>query len=303
MIGDNPDWKNPEYDDNKWENIYVPGAWENQGFHGYDGYAWYRKTLIIPNVTERTNYYLDLGYIDDVDQAYINGNPIGKTGSFPPDYSTAYRAHRLYSIPNDLFNETNKITIAIRVYDEIGEGGIISGNIGIWYDKFSLFPDLDLKGEWKFRPGRCSDPRDIQWKYDTWNDIHVPGAWEEQGYKNLDGVACYAKQFSLNGQFDGKRMVLLAGKIDDLDMVYINGKLVGQSGDFLPSTLDQRRDQYRLLRGYYLPDDVLNQNGKNIIVIRVLDVMGQGGIWEGPVGLITQENYIQYWRKKRNSSF
>jgi len=303
MIGDNIQWKNNDFDDSKWETIYVPEPWENQGFNGYNGYAWYRKTFILPNISDKSKYYLKLGFIDDVDQTYINGIMVGKTGSFPPNYSTAYRAQRLYSIPNELLTKTNRITVAVRVYDDIGEGGIVQGNIGIWVDKNSLFPDLDLEGFWKFSPGKCADPTDTQWGYDTWKEIIVPGAWEGQGYKDLDGIACYAKQFKLDGQFNHERMVLLMGRIDDLDMVYVNGILVGQSGEFLPSTVEQYSDEYKQFRGYYLPENVLNQTGNNIIVVRVLDVYGQGGIWDGPVGLITQDNYIKYWRAKRNTSF
>jgi len=301
MIGDMPEWKNKDFNDDGWEEIYAPKPWEDQGFHGYDGYAWYRKTFVVPNIAERSNYYLDLGYIDDVDQTYVNGILIGKTGNFPPAYSTAYRAHRLYPIPYEIFSVSNKITVAVRVFDEIGEGGIIQGNIGIWLEKTSLFPDLDLKGIWKFEPGRCSDPENDNWTYNSWNEILVPGAWEDQGYKNLDGVACYAKQFKLEGQFDHKRMVLLMGRIDDLDMVYVNGVLIGESGEFNSSTVDRRPEMYKQQRGYFIPEGILNQYGNNIIVVRVLDTYGQGGIWDGVVGLITQENYINYWRSKRNS--
>ena len=41
-IGDNPEWASPKYKDYNWEKIYVPAKWENEGFNGYDGFAWYR---------------------------------------------------------------------------------------------------------------------------------------------------------------------------------------------------------------------------------------------------------------------
>jgi sialate O-acetylesterase len=83
-IGDNADWALPDYDDSDWERIYVPGTWEEQGFHGFDGYAWYRTTFYLNDFDHRSNYYLDLGFIDDVDEVYINGKRVGRTGSFPP---------------------------------------------------------------------------------------------------------------------------------------------------------------------------------------------------------------------------
>ena len=39
------------------------------------------------------------------------------------------------------------------------------------------------------------------------------------------------------------------------------------------------------------------RNEKNIIAVRVFDSGRDGGIYEGPVGLITQTKYIDYWRK------
>lgn len=303
MIGDDPEWKNPAYDDKNWDEINVPGSWENQGFYGYDGYAWYRKTFIIPNSSDRYRYYLDLGYIDDVDQTYVNGELVGSTGNFPPNYSTAYTALRQYSIPPGVIKKTNKITIAIRVYDDIGEGGIIQGQILLKVDKNPLIADLDLEGLWKFKTGNCHPADSQSSDFTSWNQILVPGTWEDQGYKDYDGVACYAKEFDLSGQFEGKKMVLLLGQIDDLDMTYLNGVLIGQSGEFNASTAENMRDTYKQFRGYYIPESILNENGKNVIQVKVLDIYGKGGIWNGTIGLITQDNYIKYWRAKRNESY
>ena len=47
-IGDDTAWASPYFKDNDWEKIKVPAMWEDQGFHGYNGYAWYRKTFDVP---------------------------------------------------------------------------------------------------------------------------------------------------------------------------------------------------------------------------------------------------------------
>ena len=72
-IGDKPGWANPDFDDRNWESIRVPAPWESRGFHGYDGYAWYRTSFTLPASTGGDNLYLSLGYIDDVDEVYLNG--------------------------------------------------------------------------------------------------------------------------------------------------------------------------------------------------------------------------------------
>ena len=97
-------------------------------------------------------------------------------------------------------------------------------------------------------------------------------------------------------------MVLMLGRIDDLDMVFLNGTLIGQSGAFRRETVYDRSDMFKQFRAYYVPIDILDDYGKNILVVKVLDAGGLGGIWEGTVGLITQNNYIEYWRNKRRSS-
>src|SRR5690606_33114607 len=50
-IGDDKTWASENYNDENWETIKVPSSWENEGFHGYDGYAWYRKHFSLPEGT------------------------------------------------------------------------------------------------------------------------------------------------------------------------------------------------------------------------------------------------------------
>lgn len=300
-IGDNSSWAEPTYDDSKWESIFVPKMWEEQGFNGYDGYAWYRNSFTFPSVNSKANYYLQLGYIDDVDKVYLNGKMIGQTGSFPPNFSTAYNANRIYSIPSSLINKNGSNLLAVKVYDAMGEGGIIHGDIALMVVNTPV-PDLDLQGKWKFKTTNGDGTKPASLNYESWGEIVVPGYWDDQGYKFYDGIATYVKEFTLKGQFENDKMVLLLGKIDDLDQVYLNGVLVGQSINFDDKSVGQYSQMYKQFRGYYLPGGVLNQNGKNVLIVKVYDEVNQGGIYEGPVGLITQENYIQYWRNKKNIS-
>lgn len=293
-IGDRQEWANPNFNDSDWEWVDVPSAWENQGFHGYNGYAWYRKTFNKKQLPENQALYLQLGNIDDVDEVFFNGKRIGKTGNFPPHYSTAYNSFRRYNIPANLIRENN--TIAVRVYDDVGEGGIIHGDVSLLMDMESIPVDVDLSGTWKFKTGQYAHQSIDQ--LESWDEIIVPGNWENQGYKNYDGYACYALEFKLEEKFSNDRMVLIMGKIDDIDQVYINGVLVGQSGEFKPQTVRERSDSWQQIRAYFLPVDLLI-NGKNKIQVRVYDAMQGGGIYAGSVGLISQENYIKYWNKRR----
>ena len=295
-IGDRNEWASPNYDDSNWEWVDVPSAWENQGFHGYDGYAWYRKTFSGRQLPNNQALYLQLGNIDDVDEVFFNGKRIGKSGNFPPRYATAYKSYRRYNVPADLIQETN--TIAVRVYDNVGEGGIIHGDIALTMDRDAVTVDVDLSGSWKFKLGAYAH-EDID-RIEDWDNIVVPGNWENQGYKDYDGYACYALEFNLEQEFNKDRMVLVLGKIDDIDQVFVNGVLIGQSGEFKPETVNERSNSWLQIRGYYLPENLLKTNEKNLIVVRVYDAMQGGGIYSGSIGLISQDNYIKYWNKRRN---
>ncbi len=98
----------------------------------------------------------------------------------------------------------------------------------------------------------------------NWRTITVPGYWEDQGVRNLDGVVWYRKEVIVPAGMTGKAAKLHLGRIVDADVVYVNGKQVGNTTYMYP----QRR--------YPLAADVLKA-GKNIIVVRVQNNSGKGG--------------------------
>ena len=298
-IGLNEEWVSPKFNDNDWETIKAPSPWENQGFNGYNGYAFYRKKINIPSNFKGRMLYLNMGYIDDVDEVYLNGHKIGSTGGFPPDYNTAYNAERIYYIPEQYINFDGSNLIAVKVYDSEQEGGIVSGEIGLYGGKASVNFDINLQTTWKFQPGDDLRRKESDFDDSGWGEIFVPAKWEDQGYRDYDGYAWYRKSFIYQINNGNEKMVLLMGKIDDIDQVYINGTLVGSTGNF-PTRRGEEVNtgqEYDAFRGYYIPDGLLKKNQKNVIAVRVLDTGGAGGIYEGPVGIITQAKYIEYWRK------
>jgi len=302
-IGDDSAWALENFDDKIWEKIRVPATWEDQGFHGYNGYAWYRKTFEVPKQLAGENFILNAGFIDDVDQTFINGKLVGMSGGFPPQYVTAYDAHREYYVPKELLHE-GKNTIAVRVFDAELEGGITKGAVGLSPTKpdsrYIAYPDLDinLSGMWKFNIGDLSDRKNPNYNDKEWKEIFVPAFWEAQGYKNYDGFAWYRLKFTLPQKFRNQKMVLLLGKIDDIDQTFVNGKLVGQIGDWnfenVPNNFNQN-SEWETVRGYYIPSNLLLTGEENTIAVRVYDGFIDGGIYQGPIGLVTQEKYRLYW--------
>lgn len=308
-IGDDKQWAKQNFNDRGWDEIRVPSIWEDQGFYGYDGYAWYRKSFNIPQSLLNTKLYLTMGFIDDVDEVYVNGTRIGFSGKFPPEYETAYNAFRRYPIPSGLLKLNNNV-IAVRVYDSQMAGGITSGDIGIYTLRGAMEIDISLEGEWKFKTGNDNKWKEKDLNDKSWDTILVPGNWENQGYQDYDGFAWYRKEIFIPEKLKNKNLVLVMGRIDDYDEVYINGKLVGSTGDMkmVEQEVHQNsdihqglvsNDSYTRLRGYYLPENTFNTNAKNVIAVKVFDGYIGGGIYQGPLGIITQDKYRKFWLSQR----
>lgn len=298
-IGDSSSkWFNPEFDDTRWESIKVPSAWEDQGFYGYDGYAWYRTSFMATKEMKNKEIFLSLGYINDVDQVFVNGRLIGYSGTFPPDYSPGTEARRKYPIPLELLNLQTKNVIAVRVYNHQMAGGIISGDIGIC-SFYTIKPDISFLGMWLFKTGDNKAWKNLEFKDKLWKKIVVPGSWKNQGFKDYDGVAWYRKHFAVSDEFLNQKLVLVIGKIDNCDEVYVNGKLVGTTGK-IPNGQDSNQhteENFKKIRAYNLPDNILTPNKDNVITIRVYDTKQRGGIVEGPVGIVKLTNFTRYFNE------
>ncbi|MBN2103775.1 beta galactosidase jelly roll domain-containing protein [bacterium] len=293
-LGDIPAYAEADFDHSHWEKVRVPAPWEDQGFPGYDGYAWYRRTFRVPEKLQKKSLTLALGYIDDVDQVYINGQFLNGRGIDAPHYVSAYNQRRLYQIPGNLLKYGDDNVIAVRVYDDWGEGGIVSGKVGI-YSQQSSGTTVDLAGRWKFRsgdnPGWAVEDLDDS----GWNTLVVPGRWEDQGYQDLDEYAWYRTEIILPKTMEDEKLILYIGAIDDADELYINGKKISSKGKFPGENFrEYNRRFYNHERFYYIPGHVLQPGEKNVIAIRVWDSGGDGGIYRGPVGITTRQEYRKF---------
>ncbi len=298
-VGDEKKWATAEFNDNSWERIEVPSSWENQGFHGYDGYAWYRNSFSIPEKYKDDIVYLFLGFVDDVDQVFINGKQVGYSGSFPPEYESAYNVNRRYPVPASLLNFSKSNTIAVRIYDDELEGGILRGDIGFYVPEYSIDNGINLVGTWKFKTGDNPEWKETNFDDSNWADLIVPGYWENQGFADYDGFAWYRKTVFVPEKYGNEKLILVVGKVDDIDEAYINGKLVGSTGSMETKDLG---DNYQKLRGYYLAGNDFKYGENNVIAVRVYDGFKEGGIYEGPVTIVSQREYREYWNNIRRGS-
>lgn len=298
-VGDNKAWANPNYDDSDWAHIKAPGSWEKGGYDNYDGFAWYRKTFRLGQLDFDSQIYLMLGKIDDADEVYLNGELIAKSGDFPPNFKAKFDISRTYWIPAEKLKANASNTIAIRVYDAYGKGGIVSGKVGLYTDPDMDYIDLSLSGLWKFKTGKNKDWNKKKFDDANWDEIHVPYCWENQGYRDYDGYACYRKTFTIPDDFNMRNLYLILGKIDDFDYVYINGKYIGSYEDIEHNfSYKGNSNVWRNMRYYSIPNGLLIE-GLNQITVNVYDRHGEGGIYKGPVGITSKSNYLKIEEKYR----
>lgn len=297
MLGDDLGWANPSLEDSDWEEVRVPDTWEDQGYPGYDGYAWYRKHFTLDRDLEGRDLYLRVGYVDDASEVYVNGHLVGFEGSFPPDYITAYNIARAYYVPQRYLRFGKENVIAVRVYDNRLGGGITHGSVGLFETRDPLVPDLDLAGSWKFSKGD-----DMAWSRpeisdEAWETRDTPLFWEAQGHRGYDGFAWYRLRFDVTRDLTGKDLILLVGRIDDADETYLNGKLVGRTGRMRKNwKAEDGGNDYAKLRAYVIPRGLLIPGRVNTLAVRVLDVFMHGGIYDGPIGLVDRRTFIEWER-------
>lgn len=87
----------------------------------YDGYMMFRlKFSLDPDFLKEKVLYFQAGCIDDFDEVYINGVKIGQTGKETANW---WLAPRCYRIPQGVLKSGENL-IAIRIFDNQGEGGI-----------------------------------------------------------------------------------------------------------------------------------------------------------------------------------
>ena len=150
--GDDPAWSAPAFDDSAWREVSFEQPWEELVEYA-NGYGWYRIHLVIPSSLKKGKVdaiMLSLGAIDDSDQTWINGYPVGKNGTFPEDpggYSSEYGSRRYYVVDPKWVNWDKENVIAVRVYNYGDPGGFYRGAAHIVKPGLKDFAQLKLVAE------------------------------------------------------------------------------------------------------------------------------------------------------------
>jgi len=105
---------------------------------------------------------------------------------------------------------------------------------------------------------------DTTYDASDWAIMNVPGYWADEELGNVNGVVWFRKEIGVPALMTGKPARLLMGRVVDSDKTYVNGKFVGSVSYQYPP------------RKYDVPENLLKE-GKNVIVVRVVNNIGRGG--------------------------
>ncbi len=162
--GDNPSYASPSLNDSSWKDISPLKVWDAQGYVDLDGFAWYRVHVKIPSSLKKHSYFKDtlvifLGKIDDRDQTWLNGKPLGQNGitvdagtkfsDTIPNQGETWATPRKYALPvNDpRIKWDGDNVLAIRVFDRGGLGGLYGPAPYISMRDISDYVAIDLNSE------------------------------------------------------------------------------------------------------------------------------------------------------------
>ncbi|MFB0515112.1 MAG: beta-glucuronidase [Candidatus Neomarinimicrobiota bacterium] len=150
---------------------------------------------------------------------------------------------------------------------------------------------LDLSGFWELKVDPTDRGQDDGWAKGFQGETYVgvPGSWNEQlaevGLMNYMGSVWYQTHFCLPREWERKRLIVRFGSADYHAEVWVNGiSAGGHSGGYLPFELDIT--------------DMVDHNGKNVLVARVNNILTHDTIPQG----VTDQDYAAF-RKQQDQTY
>ncbi len=137
-IGTKEGWQKSKYNDSNWQTISVGKSWESQGVTqentacnnpsntSYNGCAWYRINVEMPEKMQKAELSLEIGAVAGYDEVWLNGEKIGpskKQLALEGSMRQYRKWYRNYPIPERLVKNGNNV-IAIKVNNQHGFGGL-----------------------------------------------------------------------------------------------------------------------------------------------------------------------------------
>ncbi|HEU5070806.1 MAG TPA: glycoside hydrolase family 2 TIM barrel-domain containing protein [Verrucomicrobiae bacterium] len=138
------------------------------------------------------------------------------------------------------------------------------------------------RGTWRFKEGDDSSWRAADLDDSSWRDIKLPARWSELGLKAENAFGWYRCHIQVPADLRGKEVLLLLGKVDDVDETFVNGTRVGGMGSFPPAY----ETAWDRVRRYRVPANLFKCDGTDVIAVRDYNGSADGGIIETAAPLL-----------------
>lgn len=122
-IGQSVGWQKPNSTGGNWQVVRAYSSnWSSYGLRYYQGDAWYRQSVEIPEQFKGRKIILWVGAVDEQASIWVNGQPIGESPA------AAFVPFEMDITDAVVFGESNTVVMRTRnvQLDELGTGGIIA---------------------------------------------------------------------------------------------------------------------------------------------------------------------------------
>lgn len=135
-LGD-ADYATSDFNDSDWGTTSLTKKVEDLGSTSTDGIFWFRKSVIIDDISSDYTFSVSKG-IDDMDITYVNGKEVGS--------SSGWNTPRSYVIPKSILTKGENL-FAVRVFDNGGGGGFM-GEVNLTNNTSGK--QIPITDGWKF---------------------------------------------------------------------------------------------------------------------------------------------------------
>lgn len=142
-------------------------------------------------------------------------------------------------------------------------------------------PELDaVTGDWRFKTGDEAVWKRPDFDDTGWDVVKLPAYWEaHSNYTEDNAFGWYRRKMDIPADMKGKDIMLLLGKVDDVDEVWLNGERIGGMGAFPPNYATA----WEVERRYPVSASLIRGDGTDVLAVRVFDGTHGGGIFAAGV--------------------
>lgn len=119
-VGQEEGWYAPDFDDSEWrEDVPIETSWQNLMDEDYQGAAWYRISIDVPELPDGDRAYLHFEGVDEQAWVWLNGESVGEHAMGPEGWAVPF----LLDVEDSIIpGAENQLTV--KVENTLAAGGI-----------------------------------------------------------------------------------------------------------------------------------------------------------------------------------